>query len=290
MKKNRRDKIKYFLGAAIILSSMAAFSALARVGNADTGDTNPDKSDTENPGMKRGPWQGKGSEHDDQQGDNPKPGQQGEIMDICSRLSDLENKFIQKISQGENSEDRFAQWKNNVTQHDSKLAELRAEWDANRNAQFSKLEEKATTEAQKKAVSDFETIVKDAIAKRRAAVDVALEAFRSGVKDLINSRTEGASTDKTALIDAIHAAFEAAKSNCSDNTKLTDIKTILKKSIQAAREKFMADKKNTPKVGEGIQALIDARKEAVGKALADFKATMEKARTDLKKAFPKDSE
>jgi hypothetical protein len=91
------------------------------------------------------------------------------------------------------------------------------------------------------------------------------------------------------LADAVKAAVEKAKTDCQNGVDPVSVRATLKDSIQAARTKFQTDKNSAPKVGGNIQTLIEARKQAFEKAMADFKAAMEKARTDLKKAFPADT-
>lgn len=208
---------------------------------------------------------------------------------ICQKISDMANREQERLRQRTmNSGDRFQNWQLKTTEKDSELANLRSNWDGNRDAQFKKLEEKATTDAQKKAVADFEATVKAAITARRTAVDAAISTFREGVKKLISDRAEGVSTSFTAFSDATKVAYETAKSDCASGKDPATIRTTLRNSIAAARTKFNSDRTSAPKVGGNIQALIDARRTAVNKAMTDFKAAMEKARTELKKSFPAD--
>ncbi|HLN19000.1 MAG TPA: hypothetical protein VK255_02405, partial [Patescibacteria group bacterium] len=207
---------------------------------------------------------------------------------LCQRISDLANREQERLTQRtKNSGDRFQNWQQKTTEKDSELANLRSSWDDNRNDQFKKLEEKATTDAQKKAVADFEAAVKAAIAARRTAVDAAITTFREGVKKLISDRSESVSSGFSAFTKAVQAAYGTAKSDCANSKDPATIRTTLRNSIQAARAKFHSEK-TSAKVGGNIQTLIDARRTAVNKAMTDFKAAMEKARTDLKKAFPTD--
>ena len=276
------NKVKYILGMAIILSSLGAFHVFAQGSNVQ------DNTNTASPAMRRGGWQGRGVNGGQQR--NNAGGQQGNAANFCSRIANMETQFDQRISQKKSPADRLTQWQQHISQQDSNRTALRTKWSANRDAQFKSLENRATTDDQKAAVSAFESTTKDAISKRETAVDAALATFRDGVKNLIDSRKEGVGTDMTALKDAIDAAFSTAKSSCSgSNPDAASIRTTLRTAIQAARTKFQTEKQGTPKVGENIQPLIDARKASVDKAMADFKATMEQARTTLKKAFGQDA-
>lgn len=206
---------------------------------------------------------------------------------LCQKISDMANREQERLRQRTmNSGDRFQNWQLKTTEKNSELANLRSNWDGNRDAQFKKLEEKATTDAQKQAVADFEAAVKAAITARRTAFDAAITTFREGVKKLISDRAEGVSASFTAFSDATKAAYETAKTDCASGKDPATIRTTLRNSIAAARTKFHSEKTSAPKVGGNIQILIDARRAAINKAMTDFKTAMEKARADLKKAFP----
>jgi hypothetical protein len=213
----------------------------------------------------------------------------GPGQNFCQKISDMASQEEKKLSERKNPKDRFANWQEKIGQRDADLTGLRSKWDENRAAQFAKLEEKASTDAQKQAVSEFETSVKAAISARRAAIDVAIATFREGVKNLISQRSEDVSSGFTAFSDAVKAAFDKAISDCKGTSPdAASIRTTLRSSIQEARTKFQQDRQNAPKVGGNIQSLIDARRAAVQKAMDNFKAAMETARANLKKAFPQD--
>ena len=210
--------------------------------------------------------------------------------DICARISDMASQAEGKLGQIKTPGDRLANWEAKKTEQNAKLTALRAQWNANRDAQFKKLEERAGTDSQKiAAVSAFEATVRSAISTREATVDVARTTFQTGVEGLINTHSQGVSGDKTAFEVAIKAAFDAAQADCgSSGANAATIRTTLRTALAAARSKFQADKQSVPKVGTDIQVFITARKTAIDKAMVDFKATMETARIALKKAFPND--
>lgn len=280
--------MKRILGLAIMLSLVSSISVFAAV----TDGNNPDDPTSKSPGMGRrflgidgqGARGGLKGNSQDGQGGN---GQNG--GDICARISDMAAKAQEKMGQIKTPGERFSNWQEKMTEHDAKLAALRAQWNANRDAQFAKLEEKATTDAQKLAVADFEATTKAAISKRQSAVDAAIATFRVGVKNLIVTRQQGVGDDRTAFEAAIKAAFNQAKTDCDNNVAPATVHTNLKNALAAARSKFKLDKQGEPKVGADIQALIATRKQAVDVAMAAFHATMEKARTTLKAAFPNDN-
>jgi hypothetical protein len=87
----------------------------------------------------------------------------------------------------------------------------------------------------------------------------------------------------------VKAAFDKAQTDCQNNVDPNTIRTNLRTALQAGRSQMQTGRQALPKVGGNIQPLIDARKQTVEKAMADFKAAMEQARTTLKKAFPTDA-
>jgi hypothetical protein len=63
------------------------------------------------------------------------------------------------------------------------------------------------------------------------------------------------------------------------------VRTELKADLKTARDKYKSDIQAAEKIGDSIQALIKARRDAVAKAIEDFKAALEKAKVDLKAAW-----
>jgi hypothetical protein len=272
MKKNLKNKAKYVLGIAALMSFITAFPVLAE--NA-TGNTNT----TNTSGMRRSFGR--------QGGNGENRGLQGMSGgNICNGISDMASDAEQRMAQMKSPEDRLNNWQQKTSEQDFKLTNLRSQWDNNRDAQFAKLKSRATTNDQKKAAADFEATTKAAISTRRAAVDAAMTTFREGVKSLINSRKQGITDNKTTFSDAMKAAFEKAKIDCQNNVDPATVRTNLQNALQAGRSQRQTERQALPKVGESIQSLIDARKQAVNKALDTFKIAMEEARIALKKAFP----
>ena len=283
MKKNYSNEVKYGLALVVALSLFGSIAVFA----ADNGGSDASNSGSAAPlgrGRGGGRMMRQGGE-----GNNGSEGNGGAGGNICARISDMAAQAEQKVTQIKTPQDRLTNWEEKSKEHDAKLAALRTQWDSNRSAQFTALEAKAMTDAQKKAVTDFEATTKTAISVRRAAIDAAMSTFRVGVKNLIGTREQGVSGDRTAFEAAIKAAYDTVQADCQKNVDPATVKTNLKNAIVAARSKFKLDKQAVPKVGADIQALIATRKQAVEKALADFKTTMETARASLKKAFPADT-
>lgn len=278
MKKIIFPKNKNIIVTIAVIGLLISFQVMAKVNGGSGG--NSVNSPERNWSLGTGEKQRNNEENKIQ-----KNGDAG--VNFCQKISDLSGQAEEKFTKANGPEDRLNQWQEKISEQDGKLTKLREQWDSNRDDQFKKLEENATTDEQKKAVADFEAAVKDAISIRRAAVDGALSVWRSGVKDLISARKQAITSDASAFGDAVKAAFDKAESDCQSGVSPTTIRMTLKSSIQAARVKYHEDRQGAPKVGGvNIQTLITARRNAVSKAMIDFKAAMEKARSELKKAFP----
>ena len=85
--------------------------------------------------------------------------------------------------------------------------------------------------------------------------------------------------------NAVEAALDKAKSDCDSGANPETVRTNFKNSLATARKALVADRQSADKVGEQVKKLAETRRATVKKALDDFKATVEAARAELKKAF-----
>ncbi|NTU66972.1 MAG: hypothetical protein HGB08_03550 [Candidatus Moranbacteria bacterium] len=209
---------------------------------------------------------------------------------FCAKIDDLDGSVLDKVASRvsevrERKTNRENNWEDATTQIDSKVEQFRSERDSNIESHFSALESKVTNDDQKKAVSTFKNTVRKAIEARRSAVDDAKETFRDGVKGAIETRDGAMDTALSTFQDAVTAAVSKTKSDCSSGKTPAEVRTALRTSIQAARDKFAADRK-LQAVGSEVETLTKTRNVAIQKAETDFKAALASATTELKKAFP----
>lgn len=199
---------------------------------------------------------------------------------VDAKLADRETKLGDKETERQN---RLA---NTRTQRDKKLADQRAAADLRQAKAFEKLEaKKADTDAKKQAVAAFESTVNQAIATRRSAVDAAIQAFRNGVDQAVLQRKTAITTAAKAFADAYHAAITQAQTDCRNGKDSKTVKADLNTALKAARDTFEQNRKNIEKVGTTVSGLTKARQDTVEKAFSDFRATLDKAKTDLKTAL-----
>ena len=213
---------------------------------------------------------------------------------LCEKISERADAFGQKMSGEENkfqtrTQERLTNWTAKKTENEAKLSSQRAAWNANRDAQFKALEERAQTEEQKKAVAVFEATTRTAIETRQGAVDSAIKTFQDGVQAAITTRTGQVDQLLETVKTARQTLLDAAKADCVAGKDAKTVMETFRAGMLANRTKAQGDKQNVTKVNTQVQTLITARKAAIDKAFTDFKATMEKARIELKKAFPVDA-
>lgn len=223
--------------------------------------------------------------------DNQAARQEQRTQNVCDRIAQFSENLNQKASGEENriktrQQERLTNWENKTETADGKMAQLRSQWEANRQEQFQKLEGAAKTDDQKKAVNAFEETVKAAVATRQAAVDKAVEAFRAGVKSAIQTRQGQVDSIVSDSASARKAALDKAQADCSAGEDAATVRADFQAAMKNSRTQMQDDRQNVTKISATVQNLIQTRQKAVKDALDTFKATMEQARTSLKKSFP----
>lgn len=212
--------------------------------------------------------------------------------DFCSRLSTYNSTMATRMAEkeaklAEARAQRDADILARQAERETKLAESRAKWDINRAEKYNQLLGRTKTDEQKAAVAVFQGSVEQAVTVRRAAIDSAINNFRDGVKEVIDTRKVSIDVALATLKASIKAAEDKAAADCSAGVAPTTVRSNTVASVQAAREKFTADRQAAEKISEKVKQLNETRKLAFEKAMADFKAAVEQAKAVLKTAFAK---
>lgn len=215
----------------------------------------------------------------------------GNAVQFCANLSTRADGWMTKIDAKTakvdlNRAQQIAKKTQNRSDRDIKLDQHRDGWDNNRDARFTKLEAKATTDIQKAAVAEFKTTVTAGITARRSAIDAAIATFRSGV-DAVNTQNKSAiDTAISNFKTAYQAALTKATADCAAGTDPKTVKATFDASVKTAATAFHAEKDAIVK-RSGVDILIAARKTSVNKAISDFKVVLQAAQQKLQIAFPK---
>jgi hypothetical protein len=168
--------------------------------------------------------------------------------------------------------------------YDAKVAADWAKWDAVRQQNFTSLNNKATTAAQKQAVATFEQQVLGYVSTRRAAVTAARQTFRGAVASEATARLNGVDSAISQFETAVSTAVANAETNCSTESPST-VRTTFVAALKSAKSTFQANLAALPKLGPAIAASAQVRDKAVQAADNTFKQNVQLAANALKKAL-----
>jgi len=209
---------------------------------------------------------------------------------FCSKISSLSSKVNQLVSEKMNKlelrrGERDKKLGEKRTEINQKLQDSREKWDRNRAEQYAKLEEKADTDAKKQALLNFKSAIDGAVADRRAAINSAQDAFRTGIDQLLTSRGIKADQIVGEYRAEIEEVIKKVETECASGASSAGVIQDAKKVLKTARERYTSGRQEMEKLGEQIKVLVDTRKTAFEKAKSDFMSVMDKAKADLKIAF-----
>lgn len=151
---------------------------------------------------------------------------------------------------------------------------------------LTRIEDLATTDAQKAAVAAFKAAIEQALATRKAAVDAAMQTFRTSQSALVTQRQDAIKSATMAYKDAVATATAKAQSDCAAGIDAATVRSTFVASIKAAKDKFQSEVTALDKIGQQVKDLTKTRNDAVKAANQVFKTAMEQARDTLKAAFP----
>jgi hypothetical protein len=211
---------------------------------------------------------------------------------FCAIFSSAQIKAKEKIADNAGKiEIKRSQNLINLTQkrlsRDTKLAENKMVLEEKVIGNFSKLEKRASTTAEKEAVAAYRAAVSKAISDRREAIKAATDAYRSGLDKAMAERKTAISKATADYNASVKAAYEKAKADCAAGLDEKTIKSNLKTALAAAHGKLVKDRQGIEKLKVDIKPLLEVRQKAMEKIKADFKAAMEKAKADFKAALVK---
>jgi hypothetical protein len=212
---------------------------------------------------------------------------------FCSTLSNKQQAFQNRFTAKQSA--LTAAWQTQTQKQqtistgiDAAVAKIRNNVGAQRSANQAALMAKATSDAQKAAVTAYEQSITSAVEARRSAVDTARSTFRSGMNALLTNHQAAVSGRVTAFQISINDAFSTASSSCTDNTDGATVRASLLQAIASVRQTFESQRTSDTVKGD-VQALIAARNQAVRAANNTFLQSAQDARQTLKAAFGDDA-
>ena len=199
---------------------------------------------------------------------------QKQVADLNKQLDQDKNKMAQDVDKDKH--DQQGQL-NSERDHANQL----------RGADFTKLEQRAQTDAQKQAVQVFETAVNAAVAARRTAIDKALADFKTAFDSVFQQRQTNLDAARNAMIAALNAALQKAQTDCTAGVDPSTVRQNFSTALKTAQQNFVNSRKSLDKAGPQVKALEKNRNTAIQKANSDFNAALKAATAQLKLAFPK---
>lgn len=209
---------------------------------------------------------------------------------FCSRIDEIVAPIEQRMEDREGKlEARWdeidANFLQRVNERSDRLSDYRTTHDANREARYEQLEARATTDLQKQAVAEFKTTVEAAVAQRKATIDSAISALQESFSQSVKVRRDAVKTAMNEFKIAKSTAIEKIKTDCASGVDSTTVRETFRTSMKAAQDKFKSDYQNIAKLRGSFESVRDTRRQTTQAAVAEFRATVERAGADLKAAF-----
>lgn len=208
---------------------------------------------------------------------------------FCSEWNEIDAKISSKITERETMFETKKE--NRITDLGSKWAEIDAKREAKRleadtvlSTQIASLNTKATTDAQRQAIANYETSVKNALEVRRVAIDEIIKDYRSNINTAIENRNEIAGSAVDEFKASVNSAISDISAQCENDVSTRDIRENLKSAMEQARENLKNTiKSQDPKTSIEIYETQTSEKMKI--VQEQFKSSLETARIELKQAF-----
>lgn len=165
---------------------------------------------------------------------------------------------------------------------DKALYDARVAANADYAAQFKTLAAQATTPDQQAAVALFKKTVLQAVATRRANVDLAVQNYRDGVDAILAARSSTYTSALAALKATIDQTLSAIASNCATAGSTP---TDPKGAIASAQSSFQTTISNLTDSTDALTALANTRDTKVAAFDAKFSGTITSAAAALNAAL-----
>ena len=219
----------------------------------------------------------------------------GAVGQICLRLENYQSTLLKRFEARKTQlQQRSSIKQTNIAtrrqQGTDRLSGRREKRTDNLEEHFAKLEERGNTDEQKLAIAEFQRVIRAEVETRRTAVDMAMQEFREAMDELIARRKNETSGAAENLAEAMKNAVANAVAECKTSDNPQSVFEALKQELRQIQEQFKQDKQAIDKIGGEARVLAQTRNEAVRKAVEEFRAAVEAAAQDLKKAFEQNQE
>lgn len=214
----------------------------------------------------------------------------GSTQNFCTRFSSLSQKYSGDLGkQLTNLQNRVNGEENKKTSDrhnfDATLQQHQQQWSQNRENNYAKLSDKATTGAQKQAVATFRSTVEAAVTARENAIAAARQTFRQALDQLVSQHQTATAGILSAYRSAVQAAIIKAQSDCAAGTAPATVRQNFQTALEAARAARKSASQNLDTVGSQVKQLAATRNQAIQAAVQTYQTALKAAIAALKVAF-----
>ena len=214
------------------------------------------------------------------------------MANVCSRLGEFsanrEARWNEMDNKLENKrQEKTQEMEKKRSEAEQKMEQKRTDLDTKRLAGYEKLNSIATTDEQKQAVAEFKEAVETAVNLRRAVIEEANSARQNQMEQLMNEHKNTVEARNNSFREEVKNAEGALKEKCNaGDVDFAQMRAQLQAQIKEARDRYKQNKNETAPIGDSVKEINSAHKDAVQKAIEDFKNALAVAKSSLKSAFP----
>lgn len=214
-------------------------------------------------------------------------------VDFCDNLATYSPEILERLAEKET--DYAARVAESQTRYQERMAAMAVKidlwhdwWEGDITPiYFNNFKRNAKTDQQKAAVEKFVSTMRDAIAKRRAAIEAAVTDYQAKVKIIMDARRSKVTNYRAEFIAAVKTALEKAKASCANGVDSKLIREQLRLDLKTARDNFKNKMKVLEKDATELKSLRDNTRQTVIKARSEFQATFRAAKQELEIALKK---
>lgn len=206
-------------------------------------------------------------------------------INICEGIGKRLEEHTENLSEHRvgNKEERLQELTEKRVVQDEKLAKKRAEADTRRALMYAKLLEKADTEEKRTAVSVFQASVEESVKERRATIDAAILAYRTGVDKVLAEKSEANGAGQDVFKEKVKVALEKAKADCEANVNPGTVRSEFQATVNSVKKDLLNERQDAEETREVLKTLSQERKTAIKEAITVFQGEMNEAKEVLKK-------
>lgn len=207
------------------------------------------------------------------------------VGNMCGQLSNINSRIqnrlknLDDIAGPQHPKDDLNQLEQASTQ---KLAQRRSDWDKLRAQHYNKLNQRAKTDTQHRAVESYKETIETAVNKRRSVVDEAIIAFRTALGGFVNDDQNQLNQLAQMYKTSVMAALQKAQAACDNGESVEAIRTDLGSDLKAARDQLQ---KSTNKIHDDLENSRKLREGTIQGAIEEFQKTAQTARQTLEQAL-----